>query len=294
MVPEEFWSRYFFKLEVLLRGGGIIIDEDENEDETEIQWESPVGNTNIDNEHENLDNENAHVNDNNNMKEDEDKDKILKLKENENLKLKSELKEMKIQLNAAIKEIKQLKVTNKSLQDTINILSNQPMEPKKLFESSTTAYDGRGNGNISHSDDKNFNNVISDIKSSNSSDNNENALLEESQPTSTSNNIINNNDNIINDNNYDIQAEEDSDVYRVDLLSTALAGLTNASIDEKEVEEVEEERGTNERKVGELELGLDGTATEVAALAAGVVQVKSEDVALSVFDDEEDEDEEWS
>jgi hypothetical protein len=38
LTPETFWGRYFFKLEVLLRGGGIMLG-DEDEDEEEIAWD---------------------------------------------------------------------------------------------------------------------------------------------------------------------------------------------------------------------------------------------------------------
>ena len=214
MVPEEFWSRYFFKLEVLLRGGGIVIDDDD-EDETEIQWESPIE-TETDNLEGNNDNNKSDASSFNNNKKNDDKNyKKLIEKEKENHKIMTEFKEIKSQLLAAKKEIEQLKKTNKSLQDTINILSNQPVEPKTLFNDNDTS---------------GCNNEISNTMSSSTSNNDHN----DQNTTHIESRINTTND----DGSSNGEGEDDGD-DRVDLLSNTDQDRANASIDKKEEEEEE-------------------------------------------------------
>jgi len=135
LTPLEFWARYFFKLEVLLRGGGIVIGDEDDEDETEIAWESAI---------------------------DINKDKEL-----------NELKTLRKSLIEANKEINQLKKRNQILENTVEQLSSElatrPVQPKNLFSGGKNIkniksddhdddHDDDDNNDIEDKDDDNNNN----------------------------------------------------------------------------------------------------------------------------------------
>jgi hypothetical protein len=137
ITAEDFWSRYFFKLDVLMRGGGIALDDDA-EDEEEVTWED-ANSTPIKN-----DDDNGNVNAN----------EIYMATQSQLVK---ELEETRKELTRYKKQMILLQQENESLKKQVIILGQRPVQPTTLFNGDE---DGENIGvNVDQDEDEDENQV---------------------------------------------------------------------------------------------------------------------------------------
>ncbi len=143
ITPEEFWSRYFFKLEVLLRGGGIVISDDDEEEE--ISWGGD-GDGDLDDSKSSID---GAVGAKGGTSSDGGRtgggatadptniDSATSELRNQNKELQSKLKNALKELTSAKNEIAALRSENTRLEATVAELSLRPVQPKALFDATS-------------------------------------------------------------------------------------------------------------------------------------------------------------